>query len=118
MCVVMIEPDIVVDKRGPLVFWVLFNRIEHNWVLKDRGIEVVGPVQREAIKTNWDDDGNDEGLVQEGFRQQPKWEGFIYPGNNPEQIMPYFKKCCRHNEACCSEEKTTAVERSKLSAGV
>jgi len=42
MRVVMIEPDIMVDKRGPLVFWVLFDQVECDWVLKDCSIEIVG----------------------------------------------------------------------------
>ena len=87
----MIEPDIMVDKRGPLILRVLFDREECDQVLKDRGIEVVGPIQREMIKTNGDDSGDGGSHVQEVFRRRLKTEGLIYPGNGPERNMPYFK---------------------------
>ena len=81
----------MVDKRGPLVFRVLFDREERNWVLEDCGIEAVDPVQREMVKTDGDVCGNGGSHVQEAFGRRLKTEGLIYPGNDPEQIMPNVK---------------------------
>jgi len=85
--VVMIEPDIVVDERGPFELLVSFDRKECDRVLEDRGIEVMGAVQRKVVGTNGDD-GGDGSHVQEGLEWQPKWEGLIYPGNDPKRIRP------------------------------
>ena len=109
----MIEPDIVVDKRGPLELLVLFNRKECNWIFEDRGIEVVGPIEGKVIQT----DGNGS-HVQEGFGRRPKKEGLIYPGNNSKQVKPNLNngglRNCRHKKAGCGEEKATVEERSML----
>jgi len=85
----MIELDIVVDKRGPLELWVLFNHIECDQVLEDHGIEVVDTVEGKAVQTNGND-GGDGSHVQEGFGRQSKTEGLIYPGIDPERIMPNY----------------------------
>jgi len=63
----MIEPDIMVDKRGPLVFRVLFDREECDWVFEDCGIKVVDPIQRKTIKTDGDGSGDGGSHVQEAF---------------------------------------------------
>jgi len=81
----------MVDKRGRPIFWVLFDSEKRDRVLEDRGVEVVGPIQREAIKTDGDVCGNDGSHVQEALGRRLKRGGLIYPGNNPERIMPYFK---------------------------
>jgi len=104
----------MVDKRGPFELWVLLDCIERDRVFEDRSIEVVDPVQRETIKTNGDDSGDGGSHVQEAFGRRLKMEGLIYPGNDPERIMLYIKWQLRAQEACCGEEKTTAVERSML----
>jgi len=83
----MIEPDIVVDKRGPLELRVLFNHIGCDWILEDRGIEVVDTIEGKVVQTNGND-GGDGSHVQEGFGRQSKTEGLIYPGIDPERIMP------------------------------
>jgi len=62
----MIEPDIMVDKRGPLELWVLFDHVECNRVLKDRGIEVMGAGKGKAIQADGND-GGDGSHVQERF---------------------------------------------------
>jgi len=83
----MIEPDIVVDKRGPLEFQGLLNRIKCDWVFKDHGIEIVKTIEEKTVQM--DGDVNRDGRhVQEGLGRQPKREGLIYSGNNPERIMP------------------------------
>jgi len=87
MCVVMIEPDIMVDKWGPLEFWVLFDCVECDWVFEDRSIEVMGPVKGKAIQSNGND-GGDGSHVQEGLKRQSKTRGLIYPGIDPKWIMP------------------------------
>jgi len=81
----------MVDKQGRPVFRVLFDREECDWVFEDRGIEIVGPVQRETIKTDRDDDGDGGSHVQEALERRLKMGGLIYPGNDPERIMPYIK---------------------------
>ena len=118
----MIEPEIVVDKRGPLELRVLFDRKECDWTFEDRGIEIVGAVERKTVQTHGND-GGDGSHVQEGFGQRPKGEGLIYPGNDPGQIKlnlaigdPRDRRCrrsgCRDEkqlqwkDPCCS----TAVE--------
>jgi len=63
----MIEPDIMVDKRGRSKFRVLFDSEERDRVLEDRGVEVVGPIQREVIKSDGDVSGNGGSHVQEAF---------------------------------------------------
>jgi len=110
----MIELDIMVDKRGRPEFRVLFDSEERDRVLEDHGIEVVGPIQREAIETDGDESRNGGSHVQESFGWRLKTEGLIYPGNNPDRIMPYIKWQLWAQEACCGEEKTTAAERSVL----
>jgi len=87
----MVEPDVMVDKRGPLVFRVLFNREECDQVFEDRGIEVMDPTQREAIKMDGDGCGNGGSHVQEALGRRLKVGGLIYPGNDPERIMLYIK---------------------------
>ena len=114
MHVVMVEPDIMVDKRGLFILRVLFDCEECDQVLEDCGIEVMGPVQREAIKMDGDDGGNGGSHVQEAFGRRSKMEGHIYPGNDPEQIMPNIKWQLRVQEACCGKEKTAVAERSVL----
>jgi len=47
--VIMIEPDIMVDKGGLLVRLVLLDRVESNGVFEDRGIEIVDAVKRKAV---------------------------------------------------------------------
>jgi len=81
----------MVDKRDRPIFRVLFDCEEHNWVLEDCGIEVVGPIQRETVETNGDVCGNDGSHVQEMFGRRLKTGGLIYPGNNPKRIMLYIK---------------------------
>jgi len=66
MRVVMVEPDIVVDKRGPLELLVLFDCEECDQIFEDHSIEVMGAVKGKAVEA----DGNDGGggsHVQEGF---------------------------------------------------
>jgi len=87
----MIEPDIMVDKWGPLVFRILFDREECDRVLEDHSIEIVGSVQRETIKVDRDEGGDGGSHVQETLGQRLKTEGLIYPGNDPERIMPFIK---------------------------
>jgi len=78
----MVEPDIMVDKGGLLVLLVLFDRVESDGVLEDRGIEVVDAVEREASEANGDD-GRDGSHVQGAFGRQLKKRGLIYPGITP-----------------------------------
>jgi len=85
MRVVMIEPDIVVDKWGPFELLVLFDCEECNRVFEDHSIEIMGAIEGKAIETNRDD-GGDGSHVQEGFERRPKTEGLIYPGNDPKWI--------------------------------
>jgi len=47
MRIVMIEPDIMVDKRGPLEFWVLLDCKERDWVFEDRGVRAGGSLRPE-----------------------------------------------------------------------
>jgi len=82
----MVEPDIVVDKRGSLEFWVLFDCIECDWILEDRSIEIMESVKGKTIQTDRND-GGDGSHVQEGFGQRSKMEGLIYPGIDPERVM-------------------------------
>jgi len=63
----MVESDIMVDKQGPPILRVLFDRKECDRVLKDRGIEVVSPVQRGVIKTDGDDGRDGGSHVQKVF---------------------------------------------------
>ena len=58
MCVVMIEPDIVMYKRGPVELLVLF----------DRGIEVMSAVEGKAVEADRVD-GGDGSHVQEGLER-------------------------------------------------
>jgi len=87
----MIEPDIVVDKRGSLELLVLLDCEECNWIFKDRGIEIVGAVKRKVVETDGDDSG-DGSHVQEGLKRRPKGEGLMYPGNDPEWIEPNWQQ--------------------------
>jgi len=87
MHVVMVELDIMVNKRGPLEFRVLFNCVEHNRVFEDRNIEVVETVKGKTVQMDGDVNG-DGHHVQEGLGQRPKREGLIYSGNDPERVMP------------------------------
>jgi len=121
----MIEPDIMVDKRGPLVFRVLFDREECDRVLEDRGIEIVGPAQREAVKMDGDDGGNGGSHVQEAFGRRLKMEGLIYPGNNPEQIMPKYqiaaagaRSMLRQREDDCGGKIRAAAQQLRAGSGV
>jgi len=114
MHVVMVEPDIMVDKRGRPIFLIPLNSEERDRVFEDRGEEVVGPIQREAVETNGDECGNGGSHVQETFGRRLKKGGLIYPGNDPERIMLNIKWQLQAQEACCGEEKATAAERSVL----
>ena len=87
----MIELDIMVDEWGRPEFRVLFDSEECDRVLEDRSVEVVGPIQREVIETDGDVCRNDRSHVQEAFGWRLKRRGLIYPGNNPERVMPYIK---------------------------
>ena len=49
MHIVMVELDIMVDRRGPLEFRVLFDRIECDRVFEDRGIQIMGAIKGEAV---------------------------------------------------------------------
>ena len=117
MCVVMIELDIMVDKRGPFELRVLFDRVECDWVLEDHGIEIVDTVKGETIQTDGNDDG-DGSHVQEQFGRRSKRRGLIYPGNDPEWVMPNWSyqvlQGTGHRRSCCGEREATAVERSVL----
>ena len=62
----MVEPDIMVDKRGPLELWVLLDRIECDRVFEDRGIKVMGAVKGKTVQMDRDD-GGDGSHVQERF---------------------------------------------------
>jgi len=64
----MIEPDIVVDKRGPLELRVLFDRVKRNWVFEDRGIQIVSTVMGKTVQADGND-GGDGSHVQEGLKQ-------------------------------------------------
>ena len=79
----MIEPDIMVDKRGRPIFRVLFDGEERDRVLEDRGIEVVGPIQREAIETDGDECGDGGSHVQEAFGQRLKRKVLYTLGMTP-----------------------------------
>ena len=125
----MIEPDIMVDKRGPLILWVLFDREECDQVLEDRGIKVMGPIQRETIKTDGDVGGNGGSHVQEAFGRRPKMEGLIFPGNNPERIMPDLyngvpQGCGRGRSSCgkkrsdCGRKIHAAAQHFRAGGGV
>jgi len=69
----MVEPDIMVDKRGPLELRVLLDREECDRIFEDRGIKVVDPVDRKTVKANRDD-GGDGSHVQEWFGRRLKNE--------------------------------------------
>jgi len=86
MHVVMVELDIMVDKRGPLEFRVLFDRVEHNRVFKNRSMEVVETIKGKTVQTDGDVNG-DGRHVQDGLGWRPKREGLIYSGNDPKQVM-------------------------------
>jgi len=62
----MVEPDIMVDKRGPLELWVLLDRIERDRVFEDHGIKVMGAVKGKTVQMDRDD-GGDGSHVQERF---------------------------------------------------
>jgi len=62
----MIEPDIMVDKRGSLELWILFDRVECNQVFKDCGIEIVETIKRKMVQMDGDING-DGRHVQEGL---------------------------------------------------
>jgi len=49
MRVVMIEPDIIVDKRCPFELLILFDREECDRVFKDCGIQIMGAVKGKAV---------------------------------------------------------------------
>ena len=86
-CIVMIEPEITVDKQGCPEFQVVLNSEELDWALKDCSMEIMGADLREVVQV----DGNnsrEESHVQEGFEQQLKKGVLIYSGNNPEQVTP------------------------------
>jgi len=68
MRVVMIELDIMVDKRGPLELRVLFDRVECDQIFEDRSIEVVGAVKGKAVQSDENDNG-DGSHVQEGLKR-------------------------------------------------
>ena len=107
MRVVMIEPDIMVDKRGRPELQVLFDSEECDRVLEDCGIEVVGSVQRKTVKTDGDMCGDDGSHVQEAFGRQLKMEGLKYPGNDPKWIMPL-------SNSSCGRKKHAMAKRSRL----
>jgi len=81
--VVMIEPDIVVDKGGLLELLVLFDCKECDQVFEDHGIQIMDAVKGEAVKADRND-GGDGSHVQEGFGWRLKEKGLIYPENDPE----------------------------------
>jgi len=56
----------MVDKRGPLELRVLFDCIECDRILEDRGIKIVSPGKRKTIQADGND-GGDESHVQEQF---------------------------------------------------
>ena len=64
----MVELDIIVDKWGCLKLLVVFDREEHDWTLKDCGIEVVGASEEKVILMGRDN-GGDGNHVQERFEQ-------------------------------------------------
>ena len=114
MHVVMIELDIMVDKRGPLELWVLLDRIERDRVFEDCGIEVVGAGKGKTIQADRND-GGDGSHVQEGFGRRLKMRGLIYPGNDPNWVMPnWFRWAAGMGEAAVGRREVTAVERSGL----
>jgi len=107
--IIIIESDGVVDKWGCLKLRVILNCKECDWTLKDSGIQVVGPREREMRKADRDN-GGDGSHVQEGFGRQPKRRGLIYPGHDPEWIMPNWQWSVNRTGLWDSEE--AAAERS------
>jgi len=83
----MIELDIMVDKGGPLELWILFDHEECDRVFEDHGIQVMGTSKGKTVQSNRND-GGDGSHVQEGFGWRSKTEGLIYPGIDPERILP------------------------------
>ena len=104
----MVEPDIMVDKWGPLEFQVLFDHVEHNRVFEDHGMEVVETVKGKTVQTNGDVNG-DGRHVQEGLGQRPKREGLIYTGNDPEQVMLnlfIISAVLQHGKSSCGRKRS------------
>ena len=62
----MVEPDITVDKRGPLELLVVFNCEERDWIFEDRGIKIMGAIKGKVVKVVGND-GGDGSHVQERF---------------------------------------------------
>jgi len=79
----MVEPDVIVDKWGCPEFQVILNHKEHNRVLEDCGIQIMGSHKREMGESDRDG-GGDESHVQEVFKRCQNDRGLIYPGNDPE----------------------------------
>ena len=113
----MIEPDIVVDKRGPLELRVLFDRVKRNWVFEDRGIQIVSTVMGKTVQADGND-GGDGSHVQEGLKQRSKTRGLIYSGIDPKRIMPNLyigvPQGCGHGRSNCGRREATVAERSVL----
>jgi len=79
MCVIMVELDVIVNKWGCPEFWVILDHEERDWVLKDCGIQVVGPYEGESGELDGDDSG-DGSHVQEALKHHQNNRGLIYPG--------------------------------------
>jgi len=120
----MVEPDIVVDKRGLLELPILFDCEERDGILEDRGIEIVNAVEGKAVQTDRDDGGNGS-HVQEAFGRRLKRRGLIYPGNNPDRIMPNIQMAAaaersvlRRREDDCGGKIRAAAQQFRAGDGV
>jgi len=69
--VIMVEPDIIVDKWGCLELQVVFNREECDQTFESCSIKVMDTLEREAVQIDRDN-GGDGSHVQEGFGWRPK----------------------------------------------
>jgi len=79
--------DIVTDQRRSLEFGVNLYADHGDRVVQDHGVESMEGIRGKTVQT--DGNGGDDGShVQEAFGRRLKSRGLIYPGNNPEWIMP------------------------------
>jgi len=113
----MVELDIMVDKQGPLELWVLLDCVERDRIFEDRSIEIMGAIKGKTVQTDGND-GGDGSHVQERFGRRSKMRGLIYPGIDPERIMPNSNigvlQDCGRRRSSCGKIEATAVERSVL----
>ena len=83
----MEETDVVTDQRCRPELGVSFNVDHGDRVVQDHGVESVEGIRGKTVQTDGNS-GDNGSHVQGVFGRRLKTRGLIYPGNNPERIMP------------------------------